>query len=122
MTNLQAFNIANLCGVAVLSSQLPFSITRKLNKNSKVAAEISKEVQELQQLAFEKKLTPEELKEQIKTFENEDFKGDFVSIDLSGFAVMPEAIKYPDSITTEERQMQLTSILNFLDDYNLIIE
>ena len=123
MTNLQAFNISNLCGIAVLSNQLPFSVSRRLKKNSKLALEISKEVQELIGLADEKKLSDEEKNEQILSFQSEAFSGVFEKIDLSVFgSVMPEVIKYFEGEQRTEKQIQLREILDLLDEHNLIVD
>jgi hypothetical protein len=123
MTNLQAFNISNLCGIAVLSEQLPFSVSRRLKKSSKIATEISKEVQEVLSLAEEKKLTEEEKTAQILSFQGESFCGVFEKIDLSVCgSVMPEMIKYFEGEQKIEKQIQLREILELLDDHNLIIE
>lgn len=123
MTNLQAFNISTLCGIAVLSNQLPFSVSRRLKKNSKLAVEISKEVQDVLSLAEEKKLTDEEKNEQILSFQSEAFSGGFEKIDLSVFgSVMPEVIRYFEGEQRTEKQIQLREILDLLDEHNLIVE
>jgi hypothetical protein len=123
MTNLQAFNLSNLCGIAVLSNQLPFSVSRRLKKSSKVAAEIAKEVQEILALANEKKLSPEEQNEQILAFQSEEFKGNFEKIDFPFVgSIMPEMIKYYEGEQKAEKQIQLREILDLLDEHHLIVE
>lgn len=83
MTNRQALNLASICSILTNSKQFSFGVIRRLAKNAKIIDVISKEVQEIIKLGKDKEKTDDEIKEEVETFESEEFKGEFEPISLS---------------------------------------
>lgn len=115
MTNRQAFNLANICGMMTNSKQLSFGVIRRLAKNAKVIESLTKEAQEIKKLGDEKEKEEEEILKELEAFENEDFKGQFeeISLDLV-FDIKSEQISQGD------RKLDLNAGLLILDEYNLL--